>query len=152
DAPTDEDSNNYKARPITVLLSPPPDLEVTTVTPDATAVAGGTFHVDWMVTNLGNSTPAGASWTDSVYLSDSPTLNAPGAHQWFLGDVTHTGALAHGETYTGSQPFALGPATSGQYVIVVANNGFDNAGGVWEGPYTTNNVKSAATNVTTAPA
>ena len=45
DDPNELNNNNYKARPITVLLTPPPDLVVTSVVPDATAPGGDPFTV-----------------------------------------------------------------------------------------------------------
>ena len=55
DAPNEIDNNNYKARPITVLLTPPPDLVVTSVVPTAQAVGGDPFTVRWTVQNHGQS-------------------------------------------------------------------------------------------------
>ena len=43
DDPTELDNNNYKARPITVLLTPPADLVVTAVAPDLTGKGGEPF-------------------------------------------------------------------------------------------------------------
>src|SRR5262249_23735419 len=53
DDPYEPNNDNYKARPITVLLSPPPDLVVTSVTPQATGIGGDDFTVQWTVTNQG---------------------------------------------------------------------------------------------------
>jgi hypothetical protein len=118
DDPNEIDNNNYKAAPITLLQQPPPDLVVTSVQPQASAVGGDPFTVSWAVKNQGAGATAENGWVDSVYLSDKPTLNAPGARQWYLGGVTHTGALDSDAGYTAQQTFDLSPEVSGRYVIV----------------------------------
>lgn len=77
DDPNQLNNDNYKARPITVLLTPPPDLIVTQVSPQATAVGGDSFTVAWTVTNQGTSPTEDATLFDQVYLSDNPVFNAP---------------------------------------------------------------------------
>lgn len=148
DDPTELDNNNYKARPITILLTPPPDLVVTTVAPTTQAVGGQPFSVSWTVQNQGANGIAASNWVDNVYLSDSPTLNAPGAKQWFLGSVGHSDSLGVNESYTGKLDTVLSPGASGSYIIVQTNSN----GGVWEGPYTNNNLLNANTLVTSTPA
>ena len=148
DDPTELDNNNYKARPITILLTPPPDLVVTTVTPTTQAIGGQPFSVSWTVQNQGANGIAQSNWVDNVYLSDSPTLNAPGAKQWFLGSVGHDGNLGVNSSYTGKLDTVLSPGASGRYIIVQTNSNGD----VWEGPYTNNNLLNANTLVTSTPA
>ncbi|HEY7119523.1 MAG TPA: CARDB domain-containing protein, partial [Tepidisphaeraceae bacterium] len=146
DDPNELDNNNYKARPITVVLRPPADLVITTLTPDATALAGGPFNVTWTVQNQGAADTLQDSWIDAVYLSDKPTLT--GARLWTLGNFAHSGILGAGKSYTQTQTINLSPATAGQFVIVVTDFGRN----VFEGPFTDNNTKSTATSVTTTPA
>src|SRR5262249_31436392 len=145
-------NDNWKARPITVLLTPPPDLVVSSVTPQPTAVGGDAFTVRWTVTNQGTSPTEEATLFDQVVLSDQPTLNAPGANQWFLGTVEHDGIVDPGQSYSAQATFALSPEISGKYVIVATNTGeVDDNGSIppiWEGPYTNNNTNSGPTLVT----
>ncbi|MDM9385689.1 CARDB domain-containing protein [Chlorogloeopsis sp. ULAP01] len=151
DDPNELDNNNYKARPITILLTPPPDLVVTSVTPTVQAVGGQPFSVSWEVKNQGANSTSENRWFDSVYLSDNPTLNAPGAKQWYLGRVERTGSLGVNQTYTSKLDTVLTPGAAGKYIIVQTN--YDNySNSVWEGPYTNNNQSSAETNVTSTPA
>ncbi|NIP85888.1 MAG: hypothetical protein GTO03_10145, partial [Planctomycetales bacterium] len=147
DDPNEIDNNNYKARPITVLLTPPPDLVVTSVAPDAAAVGGQPFTVSWTVTNQGRSRTEEDRWTDTIYLSDAPLLGAESV-SWQLGKLTHEGALGSGESYTATATFELSPAASGQFVIVDTNAGRT----AFEGPLTDNNRRAAPTNVVTPPA
>ncbi len=151
DDPHQLNNDNYKARPITVLLTPPPDLVVTAVHPQATAVGGDNYTVSWTVQNEGTSPTEDSVLYDTVYLSNQPTLNAPGAKQWLLGVVEHDGAVAAGASYTAQQTFQLSPEISGTYVIVDTNTGGPNTLPTWEGPYTNNNTASASTLVTPLP-
>jgi hypothetical protein len=75
--PNQLNSDNYKATPITVLLTPPPDLVVTAVTPQQAAVGGDDFAVTWTVQNQGNSPTEDSVLFDQIYLSDKPTFIPP---------------------------------------------------------------------------
>ncbi|MGA2035934.1 MAG: CARDB domain-containing protein, partial [Thermoguttaceae bacterium] len=146
DDPNELNNDNYKARKITVLQAPPPDLVVTSITPQPTAVGGDNFTVQWTVTNQGASDTEDATLFDQVYVSDQATLNAQGAHQWLLGTVEHDGIVAAGGSYTAQQTFALSPEVYGKYVIVETNtgnlgnasDGYQYTPPTYEGPYTTN--------------
>src|SRR5262249_47251488 len=133
--------------PITVLLTPPPDLVVTAVAPPPTAVGGDDYDVQWTVQNQGTSPTEDATLFDQVYLSDRPTFNDPGARQWYLGTVEHDGVVAAGGTHPADHPSPLSPETSGLYVIVVANPGLGTIPPTWEGSYTDNNINSGPTHV-----
>ena len=86
DDPNQLNNDNYNDTPINVLLTPPPDLVVTSVTPQTTAVGGDPFTVSWTVQNQGTSATEDAILFDQVYLSNSPTLNAPGRPPVVPGD------------------------------------------------------------------
>ncbi len=156
DDPTQVNNDNYKARPITVLLTPPPDLVVTSVTPQATAVGGDDYTVSWTVQNQGaHGTDIGPIF-DQVYLSDTPVFVPPNTgkdvgNQWLLGSVEHDGGLTSGSSYTASALFHLAPEISGKYIIVVANTGDQYHAPTWEGPYTDNDIATAVTHVTPLP-
>jgi len=151
DDPNELNNDNWKARPITVLLTPPPDLVVTSVTPQPTAVGGDSFTVNWTVANQGTSPTEDATLFDQVYLSDQPTFNAPGANQWFLGTVEHDGIVAAGGSYNAQATFALSPEISGKYVIVDTNTGNGTIPPTWEGPYANDNTNSGPALVTPLP-
>jgi CARDB/PKD-like domain len=61
--------------PIEVTLSPTPDLRVDTVFTPSTTFSGSTINLTYKVKNYGVLTPAGAGWTDKVYISQSPLFN-----------------------------------------------------------------------------
>ena len=124
DDPNELDNNNYKARPITLLLTPPPDLRIK---PDAgvvatpQAVGGDPFEVTWTVENFGSGETTDETWYDEIYLSDSRDPEAAGAKKWYLGEIKHTGGLTPGATYTETASFDLSPAAAGKYVHVDVN-------------------------------
>ena len=62
-------------QPIVVTLSPTPDLRVDTVFTPSTTFSGSTINLTYKVKNYGVLTPAGAVWTDKVYISQSPLFN-----------------------------------------------------------------------------
>ncbi|HND53774.1 MAG TPA: CARDB domain-containing protein, partial [Pirellulaceae bacterium] len=150
DDPFELDNNNYKARPMTVLLTPPPDLVVTSIISPAQTVAGNSYTIEWTVRNQGTSPTEDAIWYDDLFLTDSPTLATAGVRRWELGRVQHTGVLAPGASYTERRTVTLAPNVSGRYLIVGTN--LDVLGGTWEGPYRDNNTLTANSVVTTAPA
>ncbi|MBE2260652.1 MAG: APHP domain-containing protein, partial [Rhodobacteraceae bacterium] len=113
------DNNNYKARAIDVIggfAPPPPDLRITALAASPLASTDAPLSVTWTVANTGAGEAAG-SWNDVFWLSDKPTLDAPGARQWYLGAVAHDGGAAPGASYTQSTSFALNPAAAGRYLL-----------------------------------
>ncbi|NEQ97090.1 MAG: hypothetical protein F6K30_10255 [Cyanothece sp. SIO2G6] len=147
DDPNELHSNNYSSTPISVLLTPPPDLVVSSITATPTAKGGDPFSVSWTVENNG-STAAKGRWYDEVYISTSETLNAPGSQRWYLGRVDRSQTLASGDRYTAQLEVDLAPAVQGQYVIVETNVRRT----AWEGsdghPHRDNNISVVATDVT----
>ena len=115
DDPNEESSNNYSARQIQILGRDKPDLRVNSVVADD-AVAGGPLNVTWEVRNDGDT--AEGIWYDTVYVSTSEVLGAPGSQHWVLGSVRRSAPLMNGETYSVSQTFNLAPSMEGAYVIV----------------------------------
>ncbi len=65
--------------PTAILLTPPPDLEVTALTVPPTAVAGQPIALRYAAQNLGAGEVPNAGWTDAFYLSTSPTFDPAAA-------------------------------------------------------------------------
>ena len=156
DDPTEIDNDNFKAAPISVLLSSPPDLVVTSVVAPSAAVAGTPYTVQWTVQNQGAAATEDSILFDKIYLSQTPTLDLT-QHPTLLATVRHDGILAPGASYTATTTIDLSPADFGLYVLVDANTGgsideFDFQLPTYEGPFTDNNVRSAPSVVTNAPA
>ena len=77
------DNNSGVSGPVTVQLTPPPDLTVTNINAPTEAVQEGTrIDVEWTVSNIGTGAAEGY-WYDRVYLQKSRRtrrLRGPGRH------------------------------------------------------------------------
>ncbi|MEO7621604.1 MAG: CARDB domain-containing protein, partial [Gallionella sp.] len=147
DDPTNLNSSNYKARPISVLGATqisPPDLTVTDLSALTVAQAGGSYNYSYTVKNLGSLFTG--NWTDQVYLTNNSDLSLA-TEKWLLGSFQQNRTLADGESYSVSQSLQLGASVRGQYVVVKTDIG----GNIAE-TSEINNLRSIATNVTAAPA
>ncbi len=92
------------------------ELGVTSVTASPSSVqTGQDLTVNYSVQNTGNATSV-SSWVDSVFLSSGPAINASAV---LLGQVTHTGSVAAGGTYSGTLTAAVPAVAPGSYFIVV---------------------------------
>jgi Ca2+-binding RTX toxin-like protein len=124
----DADKNDAIDTPTKILLTPPPDLTVDSVTVANNAVAGKSLTINYQVSNQGPTavptrTP---SWNDAFYLSTSSTdLNLSTAI--YLGSKRHNGILDTDGTdqfYKESATFTLRNDISGDYyVFVVTDSG-----------------------------
>ena len=134
DDPNELQNDNYKAGNATTggteiigaAVAPTllPDVAVTAVTADPVGLATQPFTFSWTVKNNGPgmaTETASSPWVDTVYLSDQPTLNAPGANVWTLGRYDRVNDLASGQSYTDTQTVTLNPAARGSYVFVVTS-------------------------------
>ena len=98
-----------------------PDLAVTNIsfTP-ANALLNQNVSVTYTVANLGTVAATEATWTDSVYLSIDPTIDANAV---LLGRVSHSGNVAGLSQYTATMTAAVPGLAPGSYrVIVVADS------------------------------
>ncbi|MFO0878902.1 MAG: CARDB domain-containing protein [Gemmataceae bacterium] len=99
-------SNKLAMSPaFSITLAPPPDLVASTVTTPTVVFTGQPVRVGWTVTNQGDGPTYGNTWTDSVYLSNSPTFNAATAR--LLKEFTREGALPAAGTYTRQETILL---------------------------------------------
>lgn len=123
-----------------ILLTPPPDLEVYSVTVPANVEAGHTYNASWRVVNFGSTPTPNSTWTDRLYLSADGILDDDDI---FLRDVRRSGALGVVDYndagdfisgfYDATASFTLPFNISGNYRLIVRtdiNNqvfeGFDN--------------------------
>jgi|GEM_PF-1710728 len=110
----------------TILLTPPPDLEVYSVTVPANVEAGHVYNATWRVVNFGSTPTPNSSWTDRLYLSTDGVLDAGDI---FLRDAGRSGALGvveyddDGEFasgfYDATVSFTLPFNISGNYQLIV---------------------------------
>jgi subtilase family serine protease len=110
------------ATPIQVLAVPPNtiDLQVEAIEASSSGQAGETISVRWRVVNDG-ADAAPASWTDAVYLSDSPTLDRGRATR--LATFVYANDLPAGETYEHTEIVRLPECLpAGQYYLFVVTD------------------------------
>src|SRR5262249_27146596 len=101
----------------TVNLTPPPDLEVTSISVPGTALAGHAFALSYTVTNAGAGATPNFNWNDALYLSPTATFDSGTAIP--LGWQNHQGSLAAGDAYTRSVTVTVPSGMTGSYYIVV---------------------------------
>ena len=112
------------AQPLVVQLPPasippaPAALAVTRVSAPATVVAGAAATVAWTVVNLGGGSTSATNWTDSVFFSPGPLLDP--ATEIDLADITRSGTLAAGASYSQTQTINLPNCVNGLYYVIVA--------------------------------
>jgi len=132
-----EEANNISVGyPMSVNLTPPPDLIVADIITPGTAFAGSAVNVTWSVINKGigdNVEP----FTDYIYFSDQPTFNRNEAT--LLKEVTQT-PLAKGDTITQTTQITLPVNVFGPHFIHIWT---DAANEVYEFASEDNNIKSS---------
>src|SRR5205823_5851540 len=116
------ESNNTGQSPlIAVTLTPPPDLQVTSITIPSKVLSGDPLQATWDVTNLGPGLAAG-SWVDRVYFSTDDQVG----NDTLLGSFTHTGDLAGSEHYSRTETVTVPERPDGAYRVIVITDA-DNA-------------------------
>lgn len=117
------EQNNCDAPPaaVNVVLTPAPDLIVSDIRPQASALAGQAFEIEWTVRNQGAGEPFEPTWNDRVYLSPTETFDPDRSLAW---TVQRSGPLAAGATDTQRRSFTLPVDLAGtRYVFVEADYG-----------------------------
>ncbi|MCK6499002.1 MAG: hypothetical protein L6Q38_05930, partial [Nitrospira sp.] len=115
--PNDLESSNLRATPITIIPTPPADLEVTQVIAPSTARGGEQVTLTYTVTNKGSARTDVDRWAELIYLStDGTTKNAT-----LVFGVPHFGLLEIGQSYTETVTFTLPPSAKGSHFVVETN-------------------------------
>jgi protocatechuate 3,4-dioxygenase beta subunit/subtilase family serine protease len=116
----ENNNSGFRATSTHVNLSPPPDLQVSSVTLPASGIAGQGLPVSWTVANQGSGETVPSSWRDSLYLSEDdvlqPELDRGALVSW------HTGVLAGGESYTQAASIPLPSCQEGSYYLFVVTD------------------------------
>ena len=148
------EGNNITAAPLTVILTVPPDLQVSSVSatgPDPSqpghVQTGQDYTVTYTVTDAGaGDTPARQSqWDDWIFLSRDPILDSG---DMYLGDEPHTGGLKAGQSYTVTATFQATHNLSGPWYVIVFTDpptAHKPRGDVFEGDNEANNATATAT-------
>lgn len=119
-----DDGNNSTrdTAKMAVSLTPPPDLQVVSVTRPATAFSGSPYNTTFVVKNKGTGATLSGAWYDKVYLSTEKVLNGS---SYYLAQKYHTGNLNVDSTYQVTLSITIPNFISGKYFLVVqtdANN------------------------------
>lgn len=110
-------SNNERSTPLSIRLTPPPDLVVTDLVSPPTAFASEQFNVKFTVKNKGlGITRGNTMWEDRVYLSSSPIGLS---NSTLLGVRKHVGILSPLDSYSVTMPVQMPTFASGNYYILV---------------------------------
>lgn len=141
------EDNNDNADQFTILLTPPPDLEVDSVAVvTSPALSSRPVRVDYTVSNHGLTTTPNSSWSDRLYLSVDNVLDP--AVDTLLATRAHFGALAAGGSYTESFNPTLADFLFGTYHFIVVT---DVSNQVFEVSEANNERASSATAITQSP-
>lgn len=145
---TDEENNRSKYARIPVVLTPPPDLQVTSVLSQTSAFSGLPLEVTWTVTNMGESPTRVGKWRDFIYLSDNLSFNPE--QSFYLGNLAYQdGLLEAGSSYTQNKIVTLPEGIAGTFYLFVET---DQPDYVYESPFERNNDgRSAPIEVTLKP-
>jgi len=115
----ENDNNNtgHSSSPILVTLTPPPDLQVSSIITPNNTFSGSPFNVTWTIKNFGAGSTVSTYWQDRVYLTTDQTLNIGSAID--LGSFYHSGELQPDSTYTKTQSFNIPSNVFGTYYVFV---------------------------------
>jgi|GEM_PF-3221085 len=119
------DSNNVviTPQPITITLSPYPDLVVTAVSTPSNVIAGDSLKVDWTVTNNGIAPVDSTTWQDRIFIGPDPTYNP--SNLTLLTSANLSQKLPAGSSYSRSTKVLVPPFLKGTqylYILIDATN------------------------------
>lgn len=123
--PESNETNNtgISGSTINIQLTPPPDLQVSQVTPPNNAFSGQPVEIKWTVTNAGPGKVNGKAWWDIIYLSKEPVLNLANAIK--LGLYRESNDLNDGASYTKTATVKIPDTVSGNYYVFVVTDESD---------------------------
>ncbi len=113
----DNKANNTQIIPISVTLTPAPDLVVKSITAPMNLQSGDRFDLSWTIENSGTGNTDG-TWVDSVYLQE---IGKPD-NLIKLQDFTYNRTLESGKSYIRTESFKVDDKIQGQYRVVVKTN------------------------------
>jgi RHS repeat-associated protein len=138
------EGDNVNSDGMSVSLTPPPDLRVTTVGA-VDSLSGQPLVVNWTVANAGEGSTRVGSWYDRVYLSTDAVFDAADS---YLGQNWHNGVLAAGEQYNAAATVTLPIGVEGDYFVLVVTDFYDS---VYEHASEGNNTGDKAITIALTP-
>ncbi len=106
-----------------ITLTPPPDLQVTSVVAPSQAFSGQPFTLSWTVTNEGTGNTIDETWFDQVWMSTDNDLNT--SMDTFLGSFSHIGTLDPTESYSVTETVDLPIGVTGPFFFFVQTDAFN---------------------------
>ena len=137
-----EGDNLGASEAVDVNLTPPPDLQVTSVNAPTNAFSGEPVSLSWTVTNAGPGRTLETRWFDEIYLSTDEVWDG---QDYSLGRQNHSGILYSGESYSATRSFTLPTGISGDFYFLVRT---DRGNDVYESFFEVNNTGYDATPTT----
>jgi Ca2+-binding RTX toxin-like protein len=134
-------NSGFDSTPTNVTLTPPPDLEVTSLIAPTSARAGTSLSINYQVSNFGFTDTPNGFWRDTFYLSTDNQFDA--ATDTLLGSVDRFGALAVDQSYNRTASFSLNNSLTGNFFVF----GVTDSGNVVFEIDENNNVRSSANRV-----
>lgn len=113
--------DDYAARPVTVVLSPVPDLFVKSLSADGTAWSGQRMTLNATFANIGEYRTRQYKWSEDYYLAQSNILNTATAVR--IGSRVHSGALEAGAEYKSAMNVTIPPGVEGNYMVFAVIDG-----------------------------
>lgn len=143
----DAETNNVAlSDPLTITLTPPPDVVVTEVSVPPSFEAGTTIQVLWTVENQGPGQVDGKSWQDQLYLSTSAELDLDEAIE--LTRVGRFGSLDPDSLYMAEAAVRIPDGLEGTYYLFVQTDGNLK---IFEHTFEGNNAKGLEVEITRPP-
>lgn len=126
----DAEANNFsKLQPVQITALPP-DLQITSLTNDATGNASQPFNLSYTVTNTGIGATVETQWNDNVYLSPTQTFDEKTA--LLAGTISRIGDVLSNNSYIRSTSVTIPLRAQGDYFVFLktdADNRVEECGG-----------------------
>ncbi|MCA9171652.1 MAG: hypothetical protein KDB23_28490, partial [Planctomycetales bacterium] len=116
-----DEQNNVAASPVVqISLAPYADLTVTNISAAAELIGDPVdLTINWTVANQGTGSGLQSEWIDRIVLSSDDKYSA---NDRVIGEFTHTGGLAVGESYSREEIIMLPPALEGRFHLLVVTD------------------------------
>jgi len=111
-------NSGHDAGPTRIVVPPPADLSIGTITVPGHAVLGVDATITYSVTNLSSEAALG-SWIDSIFLSLDEIWDVNDA---LFGRVDHSGGLAAGASYAETLTKPVPGLAPGQYHVIIRSD------------------------------
>lgn len=140
-------NNTRRSGPLQIILSPPPDFLVTSITTPPSANSGAVVRVQYSVMNQGAGSPFEGGWVDRMYFSRLSVFNRDSAT--LIRKENLYRQMRPDSSYTLTRDVRLPDGISGTYYLYVHADADSN---IYEFNADNNNIgRSAAIGVTLSP-